>query len=86
MKFTYNAERDGQTYSGTVEASDRFEDVRSEGGSIINVQSDSKSKWSFAYWNSKFSSVKEHDKIILASNLSAIDFRWSFYFTSSFSS
>lgn len=75
MKFTYKAERDGQTYTGTVEATDRFEvyrHVRAEGGSIITVDSESKSTWSFAYWNAKFSSVKEHDKIILATNMAAM--------------
>jgi len=75
MKFSYRAERNGQTYSGTLEADDRFEvyrHVRSEGGSIITVDSDSKSKWSLTYWNTKFSSVPEHDKIVLASNLAAM--------------
>ncbi|MAZ67307.1 hypothetical protein CL652_00880 [bacterium] len=75
MKFSYRAERDGQTYTGTVEATDRFEvyrHVRAEGGSIISVTSERKSIWSFSYWNAKFSNVKEHDKIILASNLSAM--------------
>jgi len=75
MKFTYKAERDDQTYSGTLEAKDRFEvyrHVRSEGGAIISVSSESASTWSFAYWNTKFSSVKEHDKIVFASNLAAM--------------
>lgn len=74
-KFTYKAIRDGQTYTGTLEAADRFEvyrHVRAEGGSIITVDSDAKSKWSLVYWNAKLSTVKEHDKIVLAGNLSAM--------------
>ncbi len=75
MKFSYKAERDNQTYSGTMEASDRFEvykQVRAEGGVIISVSSDSKKKWSLRYWNTRLSTVKEHDKIVLASNLAAM--------------
>jgi type IV pilus assembly protein PilC len=75
MKFTYRAEREGQTYSGTIDATDRFEvyrHVRAEGGTIISVSAENKSTWSLAYWNAKFSSVKEHDKIILATNLAAM--------------
>ncbi|PCH91740.1 hypothetical protein COB80_01805 [Candidatus Kaiserbacteria bacterium] len=75
MKFSYIAERKSETYTGTLEARDRFEvyrHVRAEGGTIVSVTSDNKKKWSFAYWNSQFSTVKEHDKIILASNLAAM--------------
>ncbi len=75
MKFTYKAEREGETYTGTLEAADRFEvyrHVRAEGGSIISVSSESKSTWSLEYWNAKLSSVKEHDKIVFASNLAAM--------------
>lgn len=75
MKFTYTAERDGETYTGTLEATDRFEvyrHVRAEGGTIISADSDAASTWSLAYWNAKLSSVKEHDKIVLASNLAAM--------------
>tara|TARA_B100000745_G_scaffold300372_1_gene254064 strand:+ start:3311 stop:4519 length:1209 start_codon:yes stop_codon:yes gene_type:complete len=75
MKFTYTAERHGETYTGTIEANDRFEvyrQVRAEGGVIVNVNSESKIVWSFSYWNARLSTIKEHDKIILASNLSAM--------------
>lgn len=75
MKFTYKAERDGETYTGALEATDRFEvyrHVRAEGGTIITVESEAKSTWSLAYWNSKLSTVKEHDKIVFATNLSAM--------------
>ena len=75
MKFTYKAERDGQTYTGTVEATDRFEvyrHVRAEGGSLISVESERTGMWSLAHWNTKLSSVKQHDKIVLATNLAAM--------------
>lgn len=75
MKFTYKAERDGETYTGTLEAPDRFEvyrHVRAEGGAIITVDAESKSSWSLSYWNAKLSTVKEHDKIVFATNLAAM--------------
>ncbi|MDP2650471.1 MAG: type II secretion system F family protein [bacterium] len=74
-KFSYKASRDGETYTGVVDASDRFEvyrHVRAEGGTIISVDSDQKSKFSLAYWNAKISTVKEHDKIIFANNMAAM--------------
>lgn len=73
--FTYKATRDGETYEGSVEAKDRFEvyrHVRAEGGTIISVDSDASKKWSLSYWNAKLSTVKAHDKIVLANNLSAM--------------
>ncbi|QSH39225.1 type II secretion system F family protein [Candidatus Kaiserbacteria bacterium] len=75
MKFTYKAERDGETYTDTIEATDRFEvyrHVRAEGGTVISVTSEAQNNWSLTYWNSKFSTVKEHDKIVFASNLAAM--------------
>ena len=78
MKFNYTAERDGQTYESTVEAKDRFEvysHVRSEGGSLISVKKDGQFEFSAAWFNRmnvKFSTVKEHDKIIFARNLAAM--------------
>ncbi len=75
MKFTYKAERDGKTYSGSLEAKDRFEvyrHVRAEGGSIVTVTSDAKNILSFSHWNEKISSVKEHEKIVFASNIAAM--------------
>jgi type IV pilus assembly protein PilC len=76
-KFVYTAEKsDGEVYKGTAEAADRFElysIVRREGGKIVSVNEDAGSnKWSIAYWNSKFSSVKEYDKILMARNLGAM--------------
>lgn len=75
MKFSYTASRNDETYTGTLEAADRFEvyrHVRAEGGTIISLDSDKKSTWSLAYWNAKFSSVKEHDKIVFANNVAAM--------------
>lgn len=76
-KFTYTAEKsDGEVYKGIAEATDRFElysVVRREGGKIISVSEDAASNmWSFGYWNAKFSSVKEYDKILMARNLGAM--------------
>ena len=75
MKFTYQAERNGETYTDSVEATDRFEvyrHVRSEGGAIISVSSESQNNWSLSYWNAKMTSVNEHDKIVFATNLAAM--------------
>ncbi len=75
MKFSYTAERRGETYTGTIEARDRFEvyrHVRAEGGVIVNVDSETKRAFSLSYWNAKLSTIKEHDKIVLAANLSAM--------------
>jgi type IV pilus assembly protein PilC len=76
-KFVYTAEKsDGEVYKGTAEAADRFElysIVRREGGKIVSVNEDAGSnKWSVAYWNGKFSSVKEYDKILMSRNLGAM--------------
>lgn len=75
--FTYTAQKnDGETYKGIIEAQDRFqvyEAVRREGGHIVSVNEDASEKlWNFAYWNAKFSSVKEYDKILLSRNLGAM--------------
>src|ERR1044072_8619749 len=76
-KFVYTAEKsDGEAYKGTADAADRFElysIVRREGGKIVSVNEDAGSnKWSMSYWNGKFSSVKEYDKILMARNLGAM--------------
>lgn len=75
MQFSYTAQRDKETYSGTLEAKDRFEVyryVRSEGGVVVSVTPNKHSLFDIAYWNAKLSTIKEHDKIVLASNLSAM--------------
>ncbi len=74
-KFSYKATRDGETYTGTVEADDRFvvyRHVRAEGATLISVEVAGKGKWSFSYWNAKLSSVKQHDKIVFANNMAAM--------------
>ncbi len=75
--FTYTAEKnDGEIYTGVAEAPDRFElfqIIRREGARVISVHEDtSTSALSWSFWNSKFSTVKEYDKILLARNLGAM--------------
>lgn len=75
--FSYTAEKgDGEVYKGVAEASDRFDlytIVRREGGKIITVQEEtSNNLLSLTYWNSRLSSVKEYDKILLTRNLGAM--------------
>lgn len=75
--FSYTAEKnDGEIYKGVAEAGDRFElyqIIRREGARVISVNEDSNAnKWSYAYWNSKVTTVKEYDKILLARNLGAM--------------
>ncbi|MDB5238330.1 MAG: pilus assembly protein PilC, type pilus assembly protein PilC [Candidatus Kaiserbacteria bacterium] len=75
-RFVYTAEKnDGEVYKGTAEAKDRFElygVVRREGGKIISVNEQSGSKWSITYWNTKLTTIKEYDKILMARNLGAM--------------
>lgn len=75
--FSYTAEKnDGEIYKGVAQAGDRFElyqIIRREGARIISINEDStNNKWSLAYWNSRISTVKEYDKILLARNLGAM--------------
>ncbi len=75
--FSYTAEKsDGEIYKGVAEAPDRFElyqIIRREGARVISVNEDtSNSALTWSYWNSKFSTVKEYDKILLARNLGAM--------------
>lgn len=75
--FSYTAEKtDGEVYHGMAEAKDRFELyslVRKEGGRIISMSEDRSDSWlSVRYWNSKFTTIKEYDKILLARNLGAM--------------
>ncbi|QQG38095.1 MAG: type II secretion system F family protein [Candidatus Kaiserbacteria bacterium] len=76
-RFNYTAEKpDGEIYTGVADAKDRFElysIVRKEGGHIVSIAEESGNKWlSLSYLNSKFGSVKEYDKILLARNLGAM--------------
>ncbi|MBI5644509.1 type II secretion system F family protein [Candidatus Kaiserbacteria bacterium] len=75
--FSYTAEKsDGEIYRGVTEAADRFDlyqIVRREGGRIVSVSEDSISgAWSITYWNAKFSTIKEYDKILFTRNLGAM--------------
>lgn len=75
--FSYTAEKnDGEVYKGIAEASDRFElyqVVRREGGRIISVTEEKENNWlSLNYWNSKLTTIKEYDKILMARNLGAM--------------
>ncbi len=74
-KFTYKARRGTEVYTGEVEAADRFgvyRHVRKDGGKVISVSNTNREKWTLSYWNSRLSTIKEHDKIILANNLAAM--------------
>ncbi|MBI5470644.1 type II secretion system F family protein [Candidatus Kaiserbacteria bacterium] len=76
-RFTYTAEKnDGEIYKGVGEAADRFElygQVRREGGKILSVSEDTSNVWwNIRYWNAKFSTVTEYDKILFARNLGAM--------------
>ena len=77
MRFNYTAEKsDGEVYKGTGNARDRFElyeMVRREGGRIIALTEDRSDRWySLTFWNAKFSTVPEYEKILLARNLGAM--------------
>lgn len=76
-RFTYTAEKnDGEIYKGVAEAQDRFElyaIIRREGAHIISVSEEQRrGVLSLAYWNAKFSSVSEYEKILFARNLGAM--------------
>ena len=76
-KFTYTAEKnDGEIYKGVGEATDRFAlyaMVRREGGKILSVSEDKSNSWfSIHYWNARFSTVSQYDKILFARNLGAM--------------
>ena len=75
--FSYTAEKgDGEVYKGLAEAKDRFElysMVRREGGRILSVKEDHINQlWSISYWNSRFTTIKEYDKILMTRNLGAM--------------
>lgn len=74
MKYVYTATKDGQTYSGSAEAEDRFgvyRYVRSEGGSVLSVDR-AGSGWSLSYWNERLSTIKTQEIIMFAGNLGAM--------------
>ena len=76
-KFHYTAERpSGETYRGEVQATDRFElyeILHRDGEKLISVEEQKKANLlSWRYWNAKFSTVPEQEKILFARNLSAM--------------
>ena len=77
MKFSYTAENtSGEVYRGVADVSDRFElykMIRREGGKVISVSEEGKGNMlSLRYWNARFSTVPEHEKIVFARNLGAM--------------
>lgn len=75
--FSYTASKsNGEVYSGTAEAGDRFDlyqIIRREGGHLISVVEDTRTGFfSLAYWNLKVARVGEYEKILLARNLGAM--------------
>lgn len=77
MRFNYTAEKaGGEVYSGVAEARDRFElysVVRQEGGKIVAFKEEGANNWfSLTYWNAKFTTVKQYDRILFARNLGAM--------------
>ena len=76
-RFSYTAEKaGGEVYKGIAEARDRFElyeIVRHEGGKLVAMSEEgARGALSISYWNSKFSAVKEYDKVLFARNLGAM--------------
>lgn len=77
MRFSYTAEKnDGEIYQGVAEARDRFElyqIVRREGGRIVSMTEENRGGLlDIGYWNARFSTVKEYDKVLFARNLGAM--------------
>lgn len=74
--FTYKATRpNGESYTGEVEAKDRFEVytlVRNEGASIVSVSEKKAHFISLEFSFDSFSRIKETDKVVLMRNLSAM--------------
>lgn len=78
MRFSYTAEKaGGEMYHGIAEANDRFElyqIVRREGGHLTGLQEESAANRYFtvAYWNERFTTVSEQDKILFVRNLGSM--------------
>ena len=75
-QFTYKAVRgNGEHFSGTIEASDRFDvyaQVRKEGATVLSVSEAGKRMFSMDALNARISRIKESEKIVLTRNLSAM--------------
>lgn len=75
-QFKYKATRLGETYEGSIEATDRFavyKHIRGEHGTVISVrQVQTFSAFNFDRINIALSRVKTHEKIMFAKNLAAM--------------
>ena len=75
-QFKYKATRLGETYEGSIEASDRFavyKHIRGEHGTVISVrQVQTFGAFNFERINIAFNRVKTHEKIMFAKNLAAM--------------
>jgi type IV pilus assembly protein PilC len=74
--FTYTAEKDGEKYQGSADATDRFalyQVVRGEGGRILNVtETSSRRYFDIDKINVFIARVGEYEKILFARNLGAM--------------
>jgi type IV pilus assembly protein PilC len=75
--FSYNATKsNGEAYTGTAEATDRFElyqTIRREGGHLVSVKEERQNQYlSLQYWNLKVAHVGEYERILFARNLGAM--------------
>lgn len=75
--FSYNATKsNGEPYTGTAEANDRFElyqAIRREGGHLVSVKEEKQNQYfSLQYWNLKVAHVGEYERILFARNLGAM--------------
>lgn len=75
--FSYNATKsNGEPYTGTAEATDRFElyqAIRREGGHLVSVKEERQNQYlSLQYWNLKVAHVGEYERILFARNLGAM--------------
>lgn len=73
--FTYTAEKNGEQYHSSAEASDRFalyHIVRHEGGRIISVQEEGGGRINLGRFNTVISRVNEYDKILFVRNLGSM--------------
>ena len=75
-QFKYKATRLGETYEGSIEASDRFavyKHIRGEHGTVISVrQVQTFGAFNFERINIAFNRVKTHEKIMFAKNLATM--------------
>lgn len=75
--FSYNATKsNGEPYTGSAEATDRFElyqTIRREGGHLVSVKEEKQNQYlSLQYWNLKVAHVGEYERILFARNLGAM--------------